>query len=76
MFNLAVNIIVLLLSFTGVVHSLSEIGDNASFFVTEDPLSNGENSIISTSGLLPWHRSLYFIIVTITTVGYGDIFPG
>ena len=26
-------------------------------------------------GLLPLHDSLYYVIITITTVGYGDITP-
>ena len=30
---------------------------------------------LESNAPFPWHTSLYYMVVTLTTVGYGDISP-
>lgn len=66
---------VLLLVVTGAVQAISYRYPEA--FEAPSPLfqTDSTNLVESNKAQLFWHECLYFVIVTVTTVGYGDIFP-
>ena len=68
--HIIINITVFIMIITGVVQTISYHYYDS----FEVPISMN-NDILSTTRSLYYHECLYFIIVTITTVGYGDIYP-
>lgn len=72
------SITVLLLVVTGAVQSVSYQYPEAfeapvPIWQQEEGITESGDSVGATR--LYWHECLYFCVVTITTLGYGDIFP-
>lgn len=66
---------VLLLVVTGAVQAVSYRYPEAFEAPTSLLKVDSTNLVESFGARLFWHECLYFVIVTVTTVGYGDIFP-
>ena len=64
-FKMLLGIVILLVLSAGSVH-LCE---------TTDPFAKKYYEENYTDGIIPFHDVIYFVIVSITTVGYGDISP-
>lgn len=70
------SVLVLLLVVTGAVQMLSFLHPD-SFESPVSVIEAGGIDTIKVYGSRPlfWHECLYFVVVTVTTVGFGDIFP-
>lgn len=72
-----VSVVVLLLVVTGAVQTLSYLHPEAFEFPVSVWRDAGDINLMDALDPVPmlWHECLYFVVVTVTTVGYGDIFP-
>ena len=65
---MGLTVVSMLVLFTGFVHMAENMSENARVRrMDESRVGSAED------GMIPFHDMFYFIVISLTTVGYGDI---